>query len=156
MRLFFFFICRVVFRAESYTRECLAIDECAAWLVTIAGCGRRLIGGRDGKISSVRNSLPAGESSPRVSAPTFPLLSHFSRLLRRRKSRLRSFRDAITKSADMITASPRECIPRMLHGFTRLRLPSIRDSITRSLFPRATRSRRSIGTNRRSAEFSGV
>lgn len=64
----------------------------------------------------------SGRVSPRVSAPDLPLLSHFSRLLRRRKSRLRSFRDAITKSADMITASPRECIPRMLHGTRRASL----------------------------------
>lgn len=47
-------------------------------MVTIAGCGRRLIGGRNGKISSVRNSLPAGKSlfvyRPRPSA----LISFFS------------------------------------------------------------------------------
>lgn len=68
-----------VFRAEVHARMrrdwVKRAAVCTSRLVTIAGCGRRLIGA-DGKISSVRNSLP-GKGDRRVRRPSAPL-SHFS------------------------------------------------------------------------------
>lgn len=117
-------------------------------LVTIAGCGRRLIGGR--RKNLFREKLTSsGQVSLRVSPRPSALISFFwesSGLLHRRawqeygrKSRLRLFRDAIIKSGDMIIVDALCASPRVYSlDISRhpSRLPPILDSITHSLLPR--------------------
>lgn len=153
LRLFFFFIGRIVFRAECYTRECWAIDECAA---------ARL--GNDRRMWSALNRGQTEKSLPWEThfqwaslssciAPTFrsyliflEAAACYPALHRRawreygRKSRLRLFRDAIIKSGDMIIVDALCASPRVYsldisrHPSS---LPPILDSITRSLLPLA-------------------